>query len=55
MTGTVTHTQKDGLIVAKMDQPVEGGKFWDNELWWYGRGPQFELDTEPMSQPTATP
>jgi hypothetical protein len=47
MTGTVTNVQNDGLVAAKMDEPIKGAESWDNELWWDdGR---FLDDTVPLA------
>lgn len=47
-TGTVTAVQADGLIVARMDNHIEGAEQWDNELWWNDDGSGFLDDTVPL-------
>ena len=44
-TGTVTDVERDGTIVALMDQHIDGAEEWENRVWWES---DFLTDTSPL-------
>lgn len=45
-TGTVTHIESNGMICARIDQPINGADEWGNEIWWHDGASEFGLDTK---------